>query len=155
MRILFSSFLYRNPAEIKSLFQIFFYRDLCPVRRKNLIDQVRPFDQAYTVSIYIVFKTNLVHLFNVTNPIHIKMIERKSSVIIYLDYCKGWTADRFFNPQSFCQSLGKYGLSDAEISYQYGPDSVLEEVAERWRPFRSWAAVHLRALREQRTREMS
>jgi DNA-3-methyladenine glycosylase II len=42
----------------------------------------------------------------------------------------------------------------AEISYQYGPDSVLEEVAERWRPFRSWAAVHLRALREQRTREM-
>ena len=46
------------------------------------------------------------------------MIERKSSVIIYLDYCKGWTADRFFNPQSFCQSLGKYGLSDAEISYQ-------------------------------------
>ena len=35
------------------------------------------------------------------------------------------------------------------------PDSVLEEVAERWRPFRSWAAVHLRALREQRTREMS
>lgn len=43
----------------------------------------------------------------------------------------------------------------AEISYQYGPDSVLEEVAERWRPFRSWAAVHLRALREQRTREMS
>ena len=43
----------------------------------------------------------------------------------------------------------------AEISYQYGPESLLEEVAERWRPFRSWAAVHLRALREQRTREMS
>ncbi len=42
----------------------------------------------------------------------------------------------------------------AEISYQYGPESLLEEVAERWRPFRSWAAVHLRALREQRTREM-
>ncbi|KWW39790.1 hypothetical protein AU359_01323 [Micrococcus luteus] len=42
----------------------------------------------------------------------------------------------------------------AEISYQYGPESLLEEVAERWRPFRSWAAVHLRALREQRTHEM-
>ena len=43
----------------------------------------------------------------------------------------------------------------AGISSQYGPESLLEEVAERWRPFRSWAAVHLRALREQRTREMS
>jgi DNA-3-methyladenine glycosylase II len=28
------------------------------------------------------------------------------------------------------------------------------EVAEGWRPFRTWAAVHLRALREQRTHEI-
>lgn len=38
-----------------------------------------------------------------------------------------------------------------EIRNLYGADADPSEVAETWRPFRSWAAVHLRALREQRT----
>lgn len=42
----------------------------------------------------------------------------------------------------------------AEVAERYGPDRELAEVAEAWRPFRSWAAVHLRALRERRTREI-
>jgi len=44
---------------------------------------------------------------------------------------------------------------DAEIVERYGPDRTLTEVAEAWRPYRTWAAVHLRALREQRTHEIS
>ncbi len=44
---------------------------------------------------------------------------------------------------------------DAEIAEQYGPGRGLEDVAQAWRPYRAWAAVHLRALREQRTREIS
>lgn len=40
---------------------------------------------------------------------------------------------------------------DAEIAEQYGPDREPAQVSEAWRPFRSWAAVYLRALREQRT----
>ena len=44
---------------------------------------------------------------------------------------------------------------DAEIVERYGPDRTLPEVAEAWRPYRTWAAVHLRALREQRTHEIS
>jgi len=43
----------------------------------------------------------------------------------------------------------------AEVSEQYGPGASLADVAEAWRPFRSWAAVHLRTLRERRTREIS
>lgn len=43
---------------------------------------------------------------------------------------------------------------DAEVIEQYGPDAHLATVAEQWRPFRTWAVVHLRALREQRTREI-
>ena len=43
----------------------------------------------------------------------------------------------------------------AEIAERYGADRTLEEVSRAWRPFRTWAAVHLRALREQRTREIS
>ncbi|MEZ0366256.1 DNA-3-methyladenine glycosylase [Mycobacterium sp. pUA109] len=43
---------------------------------------------------------------------------------------------------------------DAEIVEQYGPDRTLADVSEAWRPFRTWAAVYLRALREQRTGEI-
>lgn len=32
---------------------------------------------------------------------------------------------------------------DAEIIQRYGPGSTLAEVSERWRPYRTWSAVHL------------
>ena len=35
----------------------------------------------------------------------------------------------------------------AEVAERYGPDRTLAEVSEAWRPFRTWAAVYLRALR--------
>lgn len=44
---------------------------------------------------------------------------------------------------------------DEEIARLYGPEAVVGDIAEDWRPFRSWAAVHLRALREERTRELA
>jgi len=43
---------------------------------------------------------------------------------------------------------------DAEIVERYGTDRTLAEVSENWRPYRTWATVHLRALREQRTHEI-
>ncbi len=43
----------------------------------------------------------------------------------------------------------------AEVHQRYGPSHSLEDVAEAWRPFRTWGAVHLRALRERRTQEIS
>lgn len=42
----------------------------------------------------------------------------------------------------------------AEIAERYGADSSPTQVSEVWRPFRSWAAVHLRVLREQRLHEI-
>jgi DNA-3-methyladenine glycosylase II len=44
---------------------------------------------------------------------------------------------------------------DAEIAEQYGPGRTLAEVSQTWRPYRTWAAVHLRVLREQRTGEIA
>jgi len=41
------------------------------------------------------------------------------------------------------------------IVERYGPGRTLAEVSEAWRPYRTWAAVHLRALREQRTGEIA
>jgi DNA-3-methyladenine glycosylase II len=43
---------------------------------------------------------------------------------------------------------------DAEITERYGPGRTLSEVSQAWRPFRTWAAVYLRALRERRTHEI-
>jgi DNA-3-methyladenine glycosylase II len=44
---------------------------------------------------------------------------------------------------------------DAEITERYGPGHTLTEISQGWRPYRTWAAVHLRALREQRTGEIA
>jgi DNA-3-methyladenine glycosylase II len=44
---------------------------------------------------------------------------------------------------------------DAEITERYGPGRTIAEVSQVWRPYRTWAAVHLRALREQRTGEIA
>lgn len=43
----------------------------------------------------------------------------------------------------------------AEIAERYGTDRTPAEVSVTWRPFRTWAVVHLRALREQRSHEIS
>ena len=43
---------------------------------------------------------------------------------------------------------------NAEVAERYGPGRSLAEVSQGWRPYRTWAAVHLRALREQRTGEI-
>ena len=42
-----------------------------------------------------------------------------------------------------------------EIIERYGAGATLSEVSERWRPFRTWASVYLRALREMRTGEIA
>jgi DNA-3-methyladenine glycosylase II len=44
---------------------------------------------------------------------------------------------------------------EAEVAELYGPGRSLQDVGQAWRPFRTWAAVHLRALRETRTGEIS
>ena len=44
---------------------------------------------------------------------------------------------------------------DDEITQRYGAHRALTDITQAWRPFRSWAAVHLRILREQRTGEIS
>jgi DNA-3-methyladenine glycosylase II len=44
---------------------------------------------------------------------------------------------------------------NAEVAERYGSGHTLAEVSKAWRPYRTWAAVHLRALREQRTSEVS
>ena len=44
---------------------------------------------------------------------------------------------------------------EAEVIERYGPDAVLDEVAKGWRPYRTWACVHLRTMRELRTHEIT
>lgn len=39
---------------------------------------------------------------------------------------------------------------DSEIAERYGDGVTLTDVSEKWRPFRTWACVYLRSLRERR-----
>ncbi|WP_406471718.1 DNA-3-methyladenine glycosylase family protein [Streptomyces sp. NBC_01615] len=39
---------------------------------------------------------------------------------------------------------------EAEVAERYGPGRSLTEIAENWRPYRTWAALHLRVLRGER-----
>lgn len=43
----------------------------------------------------------------------------------------------------------------AEMAERYGTGKSVEQISETWRPFRTWAAVHLRALREEDTHEIA
>jgi DNA-3-methyladenine glycosylase II len=43
----------------------------------------------------------------------------------------------------------------AEVAERYGTGRSLADVSEAWRPYRTWAAVHLRVLRELRTGEIT
>ena len=43
---------------------------------------------------------------------------------------------------------------EAEVTERYGAGTTLGDVAEGWRPYRTWASVHLRVLREERTHEI-
>jgi DNA-3-methyladenine glycosylase II len=43
---------------------------------------------------------------------------------------------------------------NSELSEQYGAERALEDITNAWRPFRTWAAVYLRAAREGRTGEI-
>ncbi|HEX4659733.1 MAG TPA: hypothetical protein VH307_20290 [Streptosporangiaceae bacterium] len=44
---------------------------------------------------------------------------------------------------------------DAEVAERYGPGRTFAELSQAWRPCHTWAAVHLRGLREQRTGEIA
>jgi DNA-3-methyladenine glycosylase II len=44
---------------------------------------------------------------------------------------------------------------DEEITFRYGAGRTLADISDNWRPFRTWAAVHLRSLRETRTHEIT
>lgn len=42
-----------------------------------------------------------------------------------------------------------------EIGERYRTERTIAEISDAWRPYRTWAAVHLRALREHRAHEMA
>lgn len=44
---------------------------------------------------------------------------------------------------------------ETEVAHLYGTERSLDEISQGWRPFRSWASVYLRALREERTHEIA
>ena len=88
------------------------------VLRQNLLNQRGPLDQAYAFSIKTVLISDLIHFFYITDPVHIKMVKRKSAFFILLDNGKGRAVDRLRNAKTAGKALGKYGFSHSQISIQ-------------------------------------
>jgi len=86
--------------------------------RQQLLHQICPFDQADAFTIKIILIADLIHLFDIGNPVNIKMIERQSAFLINLQYRKGRAADRLYDAQSLRKAIREYGLSDAQIALQ-------------------------------------
>ncbi len=93
------------------LFPGLFNGDLCHMFRKDLLNQLGPFDERNAVSVETVFVSDLVHFADITDTVYVKMIKRQSSCIILLDNGKCRAVYRLIDPQSLCKSLGEDSLS--------------------------------------------
>jgi DNA-3-methyladenine glycosylase II len=60
-----------------------------------------------------------------------------------------------FTPSALTARREQDGVLRAEVAERYAAGRTLADVSDAWRPFRTWASVHLQALRERRTHEIS
>ena len=101
---------------VKSFFQIFFDLNFTICLRQDLFDQVRPLDHGHTLSVKTILVTDLIHFFNITDAVYIKMIKWQSAFLVYLHNGKCWAADWLGDSKSIRESLGKYCFSNSQIT---------------------------------------
>ena len=86
--------------------------------RQDLFDQIRPLDQAQSLTVKTVLVADLFHLLHISDAVHIKMIKRHTALLIDLYNGKGGAVDRFRNSKTVCHSLAKYCLAHTQITDQ-------------------------------------
>lgn len=62
--------------------------------RQDLLDHVGPLNKSHAFPVKAVFISDFIHLADVTDPVHIKMVQRHSSAVILLDDREGRTVYR-------------------------------------------------------------
>ena len=78
----------------------------------------------------VIFISDFIHLFHVSNPVHIKMIERKTPVFVFLHDRKGRTYNILTYSKSVRKPFCKNRLADAKIPFQSKDISALGRFAD-------------------------
>ena len=79
-----SSLLNAHTTVVKAFFRILRYFNKNTIIRKQLLNHKPPLNNAYSVSVKIFFIAYLVHLADVPDTVHIEMVKRHSSVVVFL-----------------------------------------------------------------------
>ena len=85
---------------------------------QNLLDQIRPFNQTDSISIEIIIISDFFHLFNITDPVYIKVIKRHTTRLIFLNDRKGRTVHWLCDSKACSYSLGENRFSYSQVTYQ-------------------------------------
>ena len=86
--------------------------------RQDLFDQIRPLDQAKSLSVKAVLVTDLFHFLHITDAINIKVVKGHAPFLVDLHNGKSGAVHRLRDPEAICHALGKYGLANPKITDQ-------------------------------------
>ena len=101
------------------MIQVFFDPDPPGFLRQQLLDLSRPFHQADAVpGKKILFISDISHLIRICNPVNVKMVQRQTSVQVFLHNRKSGAAYRPFDPQTGGKPLRKHGFPNAQVAFQ-------------------------------------
>ena len=116
--VFLSLFCHCDKPVVKSHLQVLLNDYLSIVLRQNLLDKICPLDKADAVAIEVVFIADLIHLADIADPVHVKVVKGKPALVVNLQYRKSRAADRPGDPESPGNSLGKNSFADAKIAYK-------------------------------------
>src|SRR5699024_11396518 len=108
--------LYSDLSIIKIFGRIFFYGNRDHIFRQNLFDQLGPLNKADPFPEKIVVISDLFHFLNISDPIYIKVIKRKSPPFIFLKDRKRRAVYRFPDSQPAGNPLGKHSFPYSQVS---------------------------------------
>ena len=111
-----SFILNRNPSIGKPFLRIFLYCNIHTIGGQDFADSLRPFDQAYAVSIKIFISPDLLHFLRFFDPIYVKVIQWQAPVRIFLYDGKRRTVYIIADSKPCRKSLRKNSLTRAEIA---------------------------------------
>ena len=109
---------HRDPPVVRPSVQILFYADHDHLRRKQVTDPPRPFDQADAVPVDVLIEPDFLHLFRLFDPVYIKMVEGDPSLLVDLQDREGRAVHRLLDTESLREPLCKDSLSCAEVADQ-------------------------------------
>ena len=102
--------------------------------RQIIFNKLRPFNNAYSVTVEILFKAKIVSA-RFFKPIHVHMVKGQTTFVIFADQCESRTFDVFPNAESARQPLCKRCLSGSKITVKQNDVAGMERFGKFFSDF--------------------